>query len=244
MAGTAADQVVMLLSADWFAAHWRAMELRVSADYQAALQNECRHEVERLLGEASTYWQVSFAPDRVRGTRTMLSSALGRYAPGSDFNKAVNNLLQYDLEIHDVVFHPAAALHMLNIELLDQGVTRTGWRSLSPEIIAKLRAIADEIGPARVECDQSAVDSRTDWDMRLRSVTPELQNHLVGFLSDEISTRLEALRFLRRVRTNLSPPETWALLDWYSGAAPKIVKQDFAMPSWMTEIVGTGRRYG
>jgi hypothetical protein len=42
MIGTAADQVVMLLSPDWFSPYWRTVELRVSPDFQSRLQAECR----------------------------------------------------------------------------------------------------------------------------------------------------------------------------------------------------------
>jgi hypothetical protein len=242
MIGTAADQVVMLLSADWFSPYWRTMELRVSPDFQSRLQGECRREVDEVVGAEEVYRQVSFAPERLRSTRTMIISALGRYAPGSDFNKAVNNLIRYDLEPHDAAFHEASSLQMLNRELTDEGLTRAGQRALDPQIQAKVGDILDEITERPVKYDRWALDSVSAWDIRLRQLTPERPTLLAGFLSDEIATRLEALKFLRRVRTQLLPDETAALMDWYAAAAPRVVKAPFAMPSWMTEIVGVGAR--
>jgi hypothetical protein len=242
MAGAAADQVVMLLSSDWFAPYWRAMELRVSPDYQRALQMECREEVERLLGGEDSYWRVSFAPERVRATRSMIASALGRYAPGSDFNKAVTNLIQYELEPHEAAFHEASTLRVLNWELLDEGAEPSGRRALDPGVLAKVRDILDEIDGREVKYDRWALDSITAWDMRLRSLTPERPTLLAGFLSDEIFTRLEALGFLRRVRTRMAPAEIAALIDWYAAAAPRVVREAFVMPPWMAEIVGAGQR--
>ena len=242
MAGAEADQVVMLLSADWFAPHWRAMELRVSAEYQSALQTECRREVERFLNGGETYWRVSFAPDRVRGTRSVLASALGRFAPGSDFNKAVTNLILYGQERHDAASHEASTLRMLNMELMDPGGERAGGRGLHPETVDKLRDILGEIGANYVNYDELSLESVTAWDIHLRALTPERPTLLAGFLSDEIATRVDALTFLRRVRTRLLPDEIPILMDWYRAAAPRVVKEPFAVPHWMSEIVGLGGR--
>src|SRR5713101_3343760 len=73
------DYLVLLLSADWFKAHWDVVGIRLSDDsMKNSMQAGCRDIVKQILAGAETYYSVSFSEERRRLTRSMVTSLLER----------------------------------------------------------------------------------------------------------------------------------------------------------------------
>jgi hypothetical protein len=65
---TMVDQVVMLLSTDWFLPYWSLIGIEADEE-RLCVQKGCRQIVHEVMNGATDYYSVNFSYERLRATR-------------------------------------------------------------------------------------------------------------------------------------------------------------------------------
>jgi hypothetical protein len=70
------DELVMLLSTDWFSQNWFAIRIQADTSQRTSIREGCREIVKQILSGATQYWLRSFSQERVKETKLMLHALL------------------------------------------------------------------------------------------------------------------------------------------------------------------------
>src|SRR5262249_15263754 len=102
------DQMIMLLSSDWFLPYWGMIGQSIDQQLQICVQQGCRAIVKQIVCGVEEYWLASFTVERQAETRSMfekLSGSCGiqratlvdieKWAAISDEEEKVNRLLAF-----------------------------------------------------------------------------------------------------------------------------------------------------
>src|SRR5262249_21134400 len=91
------DDVVMLLSTDWFLPHWSRVGLNVPAAERVKVQEACRitvgHIVARAPSDAKEYWLTDFSPERVAKSHSLLRTELSTRQVPAEVIAAIETLI-------------------------------------------------------------------------------------------------------------------------------------------------------
>ena len=78
------DNLVMALSADWFFELYDSLCLALTPKQKVILQEECRHIVHQIMGQADVYWAADFSDYRLLETERLLSIAAAQSGLSSE----------------------------------------------------------------------------------------------------------------------------------------------------------------
>jgi hypothetical protein len=224
-----ADQLIMLLSTDWFSPHWAAAGLTIEPRGKAGLQQDCRAMVRDFVGSAPEYWLVSFAEARINETNQKFMAALQR-----------QNLDQATIDrISDIVIRlseedPESRSVWLLADLTRQLVAHkaknpTGHSEITERVLGDAWEMCEPKIPDLHEvCRQSA----TEWDRYIAGLTPDLPTMLADYAA-AIFLRNRLLCYWRILEKTLSAAEKSALIRWYVLEAARITVRPLLIPNWM-----------
>jgi len=221
------DQLVMLLSTDWFKPHWHTLDIDVEESAKTLIQRGCREIVGQIMSGTTNYYQISFAPDRIEATRSMLNSLV--HASG------VNNTLNVLIAYWD------------NLKRDDETASWI-WNSLTSDILAgRLRPSKTDLDPLIVEtlfaehvthdkepfefapiCEESP----TEWDRYTRTLTPEQPTALADDLASKLTSR-RFEEFWRTVQSKLNTKQQDELISWYRKLGKAQGRRDI-VPSYLS----------
>jgi hypothetical protein len=211
------DQVIMLISADWFTPHWETFYLIVEPKNYDVVKLEARDEVNRILGDCGIYWNVSFADERLNCSRQALERIFSICTRGGvlfDMIFGVDDLGQkFDSE------NDLPMIFQLNGILSNNTENKYNKSGLSPKIREIVSQIWSNSDIEYTDYDAIAANSTTDWDSRLRAMTPDLPTYLGDFLAAKVGVRLRVFGFLEKLRKALTPADILLLERWYEAAA-------------------------
>ena len=62
------DDLVMLLSTDWFLPYWFVLGIGAEDERKVCVKEGCRKIVKQIMSGAREYWHVSFSEERISET--------------------------------------------------------------------------------------------------------------------------------------------------------------------------------
>jgi hypothetical protein len=166
------DVALLLLSSDWFLPYWELAGLRVPPNQRATIQALARQEVRSLIGTSRTYWEADFDPQGLASARQALFRAIRGDAV--EMSRAAPNSVQVE-----------ALLRMV----LDSCISESTFgQQVGDDVAAEVRecVLRSASGVAAFNFEAIASRSESEWDVYLRSLTPDLPTHLSDFASEQV----------------------------------------------------------
>ncbi|HWZ43830.1 MAG TPA: hypothetical protein VNW97_10150 [Candidatus Saccharimonadales bacterium] len=225
------DDLIMLLSTDWFKPYWTALAIDLDDSKKELVQKGCREIVSRIVGSVPEYWLISFSDERREETRSMFES-LAKLSGQPD--SLLQALMQW-LELSDEDLKAGCLFYSLTEDLSDDSneqclLLDTATRSIVLAAQQKLPTIDFDFG-------ELCIRSKSTWDRYIRQLTPSAPK----FLSDSVLTFLQAGTFKSlwlSLRDELTPAQRDELARWYRGAAKSLVRRDIA-PTYIGEGISS-----
>lgn len=229
------DNIVLLLSSDWFFRYWQFIDLEVEENVRISLQAECRKIVSEMMGSASQLLNISYTDKRQNETVRLLQEAFKKFKADTNSINRIDKILFGPLSRHEDV-QSAWFLESLTEEIVT-GEYDSDASTLSPELITKVSArwLATEINQPDFEALNLASNSK--WDIYVRSLTPDQPSMLSDFLSSGLLRPWRFLRFWKSL--DFTDTERANLRSWYKSSANKITTEDFELPAWICGSKGS-----
>lgn len=222
------DQLVMLLSSDWFFSKWHLLGLGSPPVAREALQQSCRAlTVEFLDGEVD-YWMISFDPERIRRTQANFFAAAVR-SKLSESDVDVLQRIANRTEDEENGHHDASLLVSLTLLLATSGAEAAD-EFLDKSVISRVRSTSRTFEFDMESMAPEWLCSRTEWDMRLREMTNDLPEFLADFAQDIITSSTKFHVFWKAVIEKLDTSQKASLVAWYQATALKLVGQHIELP--------------
>jgi hypothetical protein len=205
------DQLSMLLSADWFRDHWRVVGLDVRSDQKRRdLCAKSKSIVDDLIGAADAYWNVDFAGQRLARTKRLVKGAL---------SEAVGDREAVDVLTAIEQVRSNAKANSLASNLTERLVANRhdpGEPILSDEVRDKVaKHWKEAASEGELDFEEIEAKSMSEWDVKLRALTPGQDTYLVDYLIAGLLAPLAFARFWQRMRTVLGKTELLSLANWY-----------------------------
>src|SRR5262249_29875591 len=195
----------------------------------------------KLLKECKEYWSVNFNDRRIHETRTQFRKALigsgfslGQVAEIQSVGDLTSDSDQQNESDKLVWLFYCCTDELFRID--DSSVTK---QPLPPDDLAKVLEVYVRARDAESYLDALEVrlgESKTSWDIYLRSLTPDLPTYLSDWLAVVLRGRLAFPRYWAELRNQLSPQSANRLAHWYLTEAKKRSHPDLkvVLPPWMS----------
>ena len=222
------DQLIMLLSSDWFLPKWHLLGLEAPPKAKAALQQHCRAMTMELLDGEVNYWMISFDAERIERTQAdFFSGALKSKLPKFDIE--ILGRIADRTKDEENGQHNASLLISLTL-LLTTCPTEAADLPLAPSIISTVRSTSHifELDIKSMATESSC--STSEWDKRLRETTPDLPEYIADFAQDIVTNGNKFFLFWKAVLGNLDTDQKLSLIAWYKTAALKLVGHRIELP--------------
>jgi hypothetical protein len=221
------NNLVMLLSKEWFEHHWPAIGVTLEKSTRSLIQQGCREIVSQIMSGAAEYWLISFSPEHLQTTRSMLEALSKRCGAEKDILRAVEEwsaISEEDLKA-GWLFETLTEDLLSNDEslidyALDLELKTIVLRERKPQCFT-------EIDFARLSST-----SRSSWDQYIKQLTPDLPT----YLSDMLVSFLKARRFKTfwtAMLGKLTQEQREKLTTWYQITARSRAKRDI-VPSYFS----------
>jgi hypothetical protein len=211
---TMVDQVVMLLSTDWFLPYWSVMGIDAS-EQRVCIQKGCRQIVREVMNGATIYYHINFSDERLQATRQGIRDLARKCRLGESSEMNLEDLV--DSRPAREQFYKGAWLfktlanHLANDDQLDATTKLVLQRT------RRQHAVMDDLDFAQL-CSRS----NSTWDNYTRSLTPELPTSLADFLSED----LVANQLLTSVLAQLTQAQKDGLLSRFQSIAKSVTGVD------------------
>lgn len=220
------DQLVMLLSTDWFMPFWETLGINADDIAKRSIQQGCRRIVDQILAGADSYYHISFARERVEETRSLLLSVADRAATDETLRVVAERWDKLSDEDQKAAWMwSALTLDVLSVRLrapdngLDPGIVETIFREHETYYMEAYEFAAI--------CEQS----RTSWDQYTRTLMDEQPTALADTLASVLTSwRFEKLWYL--IRNRLSSEQKDELIAWYRRMGEVRARRDL-IPSYV-----------
>jgi hypothetical protein len=223
------DQLVMLLSTDWFSKYWPAIEIDIPGQRKATFQNGCREIVRQIMSDAEQYWLTSFSEERVEETSSMLQALLrkcGAAKPTIDRINASSARKADDSRTKaEWLIVQMTTLLLANSPQVDSSQLNPSIR----EALAGARDTWNQRDLDEVDFEELCLNSKSEWDQYIKGLTPDLPT----MLSDYLNEILEGDKFSRLwgfVNGSLDSRQKHELLAWYRTTAKSLTDRELALP--------------
>ena len=231
MVETRIDQIVMLLSTDWFFDYWGTIGLAISHQERRTIQEGCRNIVKQIMGSAKDYYLTVFSNTRLNQTRSMFNALLGNVRLGEGAINRINLLTsaEADPRLDDGLRW--LLTHITDLLLDESPLIKQ--HELNPAIKQRLQNVCDQSGlfdSDTVDFEELCLDSRSEWDEYVKNLTPELPTTLSDYLEAEIlrGDRFEII--WTTIQTEVSPTEQQELMSWYRAVARSATGGEVTFP--------------
>jgi hypothetical protein len=230
------DQLVMLLSADWFALYWPTFGLVFSASEQEKVREISRRLIKELLKGSDTYWGANFSDARISATRSFFLADLRREGLAG----AVVSQLTDTLNAVGESAQFATTLWFFSA-LCDQvggstdapaplGVSGAGFQTVKS--LWQLSVMTEPDGEV---LENALMASDTHWDRFLRNATPDLPTYLPDWAMTRLHKPKRFRRFWAQLFWSVSQSDRRSLKTWLEEEAMKLADPSFSLtePAWM-----------
>lgn len=207
------DQIVMLLSTDWFLPYWFLIGFDSEDSAKISIQRDCRDVMKRILGDADEYWLISFSEDRLRDTFASLEFSLDKAGIAKE---AWLDLQQWALLSNDQL-RLGWYIAYLTEALLSNQLGNDGLL-LDPKIKEILLRAQERNADPQISLVELAEESRSSWDSYIKKLTPDQPNYVPEHFQVLIAAR--SFRSIWKfVQSKLTEAQKRQLIEWYSKVA-------------------------
>lgn len=223
------DKLVMLFSTDWFLPYWFRLKISMKADKQALFQQGCRDIIRQIMSGAKEYWHVSFAEERLKETYCMFEALLQKCEADTLTIDRINALIE---GVGIPQMDEATGWLVLTITEQLLGGSLTEGRPLNATVrdaIENMWKMVNRPDFRDVDFARLSLDSRSNWDGYIRSITPDLPTRLSDYVSG-LATKNKFELFWGAINAHLSSGERRELLNWYRSAAEALTGEPLRLP--------------
>jgi hypothetical protein len=223
------DELIMLLSTDWFAPYWFKIGLGADHKTKVCLQQRLREIVRQIISGVQQYWLVNFSNERLSNTRALLTAALRKCEASAPTVDRIAELVDgRECSKAD------ESTRWLVISISDQMSQGSLGAASQPSSIAahaleKLLRIANRQNQSERNFEELCLESESEWDGYIRSLTPDLPTKLADFLKT-ISTQDHFEQLWAVIHSDLSVEERHELLEWYRTVAQSLTGERLQLP--------------
>ena len=224
------DQLVMLLSTDWFVPYWSLVGLEVDSRRAATFQLGCRDIVKDLVSGAREYWHVSFSNERLRKTKAAFLALAER---SQLENTAIDNAQLLDDEAprgRSTKQNSGRVYFALTQRLLTSD-SAMGGSYLDPSTRDVVRATLAKYDVDNIGFAEVCLASKSQWDCYVRELTPTQPTYLADYLVGEVLAVKAFDLFWLNVKKQLRPEQLDNLIKRYGATAKTIMGQDIDLPA-------------
>jgi hypothetical protein len=227
------DQLVMLLSTDWFLEHWSEIGITVRREEAAVLQQGCRDIVRQIVSGVEQYWLTSFADERVRETSLRLERLLEQSGVGPS---VVSRMRQLAAGQAGGQSDEKPAWLLLEIT---QMLCRSSAPDRTVELSSRLREIVCRSftlgAKAAPDFEAENLQSHSHWDEYVRRLTPDLPSSLSDYVASVVRTQGEFAAFWSHVRASSRRADRTEILNWYRRQMSVLAGKDVTLPESLAD---------
>jgi hypothetical protein len=223
------DDLVMLLSTDWFAPYWLKIGLGADQSAKVCLQKELREIVRQIIAGANEYWLVNFSNERLNETRRLLTAALRKCDVSLATFRRISELA--DGQQSATVDEKTKWLVTSISEQILQGCPGLDFQPsrAADQALQKVRHI---VGPDKrldISFEELCLKSQSQWDIFIRGLTPDLPTKLSDFLAS-IATVSYFDQLWAAINSELLASEKHELLECYGAIALSLTGEPLQFP--------------
>jgi hypothetical protein len=225
------DKLVMLLSTDWFLEQWTLLCMKSDLPTRLVMMKKCRTIVEQVLGGALNYWEVSFEDTRLLKTYGSFFAAATEcklHVSDINFLRKIADQNQSEIEEGNNISILASLTQLLISDTSNEVIKGVSVKTV--ETIAPIFGVSNL---SRSDIVALCLNSNTDWDKKIRNMTPDLPDMLGDFLLSVYKQMHHFVQFWGRVVENTSLDERAQLIEWYRDTAVKLMCRSLEIPKWM-----------
>ncbi|MBK7749226.1 MAG: hypothetical protein IPI39_18470 [Candidatus Obscuribacter sp.] len=209
------DYLVMLLSSDWFFAYWDSIGVSFDESTRRKLQQSCRQIVKQIMLDANkigsqSYFDTTFSPQRLEETQNQFFKALENIKGKEVFAELLHNKRKNNRVLSD---NDSWLLVCITKEFIN-GKVGCSSLSLSESSADLIMQYGGQFFLINVDYDSLCLNSITEWDCYLRSMSIDQPTYLSDCLSDILRAKSLVL-FWRNLSSKLTPSLTAEIVNWY-----------------------------
>lgn len=212
------DRITMLLSTDWFFPYWELVGIDVPK--KGEFRVGCREIVRGFMKQATSYYNINFSEERSKSTLRAfreLSASVGFEGSESSFG--------WKLEL-------ASGDDRHQLETTAWLFSTVRKTLLADENLEKnIREALQEVNKARLNMPNFGdlcLESQSEWDVYIRSLTPELPNSLADWVKAGLLASLE----LSQVLGQLDSTQRRVLGKKFKTAVKQVTGGEIVDPFW------------
>ena len=213
------DQLIMLLSTDWFFPYWAEIGIVIREDKRIGIQQGCRELVRRILHGASSLFLIDFSLERRKETDFGFLALLRACDAESE---VLATWEEWAKLTHEELSKSWTCSH-LN-QRLSVGDVPTGIPPLDATVRREVIELWNKYAVKPSLFRDVSKNSTTDWDVYIRSLSGKPE-----FLPSQLRKVLLSQRlrpFWANVRERLTPPQIQQLVRWYQAMITSLFRQD------------------
>jgi hypothetical protein len=216
------NNLIMLLSTDWFKPYWETIGITMDEPEKSAIQEGCRQIVQQIMSGATEYWLISFSPDHSQETLDNIKALAKKHKADEAINRAVEEwsiITEEDMKA-------GWLFETITEDLLSDGSSMTEY-ALDSNLKTIVWGMRKNQIFTEVDFAELSIKSRSSWDRYITQLTPNLPT----YLSDILFTFLKARSFKAfwiAILGNLTREQCEELTSWYQNMARSRAKRVIA----------------
>jgi hypothetical protein len=208
------DDVVMLLSTDWFLPYWSVIGIE-APNQKLCIQKGCRQIVHEVMNGATDFYCINRSDERLEATRQSIRALAKECRLGESAKMRLGDLVDSRPE-RDQFYKGAWLFRVLIDNLVKDDQLDATIRLVLGRRRNKHAAMND------LDFEQLSSRSNTAWDNYIRSLTPEVPTSLSNFLLVD----LVVSQLLTSVLAQLTPAQREELLSRFQSIAKSVTGVD------------------
>ena len=209
------DKLTMLLSTDWFFDYWDIVGLDIDRPRRLCIRNGLRDIVQEFMSGRPEYWLISFSNERLENTFSVLRKTLKRCGVEDSIVERITLLIDKCDQSGDT-FSQALIAHITELLANNDGALPPLESSLQRTVSEMWR----QYGYSDPELfDQLCLESKSDWDRYIRSLTPDLPTMTSDFIMLDMVAPKKVKLLWTSIESVLPPDKRIKLLNWYDTIA-------------------------
>ena len=227
MRDNTSDQLIMLLSADWFFCYWPAIGISADERTRLFLAHGCRDIVRQIVFGVEEYWLTSFSKGRIQQTQSSFHNLLSASGLQQSTLNKIDLLLSGRTESN--LDEKTAWLLGSIAEMLAADSLGTQAEHLAPHIKATVIEAWKRNNASSVDFESLSLKSDSGWDQYLRTLMPDLPTYLADYASSVVAGQsLDALWNV--ITANLGSRQTEQLIDWFASVSQNLTGEKIPLP--------------
>jgi hypothetical protein len=202
------DELIMLLSTDWFLPFWAEVGIDVGETKRNSIQLGCRGIVSQIVGRATLMFQVDFSEERKQETSLRFLSLLKECGAETELSAACREWANRPDQELTAVWNCAH----LN-RRISKGDIPEGLPHLNADIKMEVENIWSRYDLVPFKFKDIARSSETDWDTYIHSLAGG--SDLLSTVLQRVLLSYKLKEFWDALRKSLTQQQMQNLVLWY-----------------------------